>query len=42
LANSVWVDEVIAGGEIRHVVTVVVRGNRPAPRETRTGTTRDR
>lgn len=42
LANSVWVDEVIAGGEIRHVVTVVVRGNRPTPRETRTGTTRDR
>lgn len=37
LANSVWVDEVLAGGETRHVVTVVVRGNRPTPRQTTTG-----
>ncbi|MFJ9317921.1 hypothetical protein ACIRN4_27285 [Pimelobacter simplex] len=40
LANSVWVDEVVAGGESRHVVTVVVRGNRPTPRQTKTGSTR--
>jgi hypothetical protein len=37
LANSVWVDEVLTGGETRHVVTVVVRGNRPTPRQTTTG-----
>lgn len=38
LKSSVWVDEVVAGGEVRHVVTVVVRGNRPIPRDTVTGT----
>lgn len=37
LRSSVWVDEVDAGGETRHVVTIVVRGNRPTPRQTRTG-----
>ncbi|EON23721.1 hypothetical protein CF8_2383 [Nocardioides sp. CF8] len=37
LTNSVWVDEVLAGGETRHVITVVVRGNRPTPRQTMTG-----
>lgn len=37
LANSVWVDEVLAGGETCHVVMVVVRGNRPTPRQTKTG-----
>lgn len=37
LTSSVWVDEVLAGGETRQVVTVVVRGNRPTPRQTRTG-----
>lgn len=37
LANSVWVDEVLAGGGIRHVVTTVIHGNRPTPRQTRTG-----
>lgn len=37
LTNSVWVDEVPAGGETRHVVTVVIRGNRPTPCQTRTG-----
>lgn len=37
LKKSVWVDEVVAGGEIRYVVTVVVRGNRPTPRQTKTG-----
>jgi hypothetical protein len=32
LKESVWVDEVpIAGAVPRHVVTVVVRGNRPTP-----------
>lgn len=35
--ESVWVDEVpIDGGEPRHVVTIVVRGNRPTPRYTKT------
>jgi hypothetical protein len=37
LAQSVWVDEVLTGGEFRHVVVVVVRGNRPTPRQTKTG-----
>lgn len=41
LANSVWVDEVLAGGETRHVVMVVVRGNRPTPRQTKTGVAKD-
>lgn len=37
LRDSVWVDEVpIEGGTPRHVVTVVVRGNRPTPRQIRT------
>jgi hypothetical protein len=34
LKESVWVDEVpITGADPRHVVTVVVRGNRPTPRQ---------
>ena len=38
LKESLWVQEVpIAGGEPRHVVTVVIRGNRPTPREMKTG-----
>lgn len=36
LASSVWVDEILAGDEIRHVVTVVIRGNRAIPRRTKT------
>ncbi|MDQ1250795.1 MAG: hypothetical protein QG597_5175, partial [Actinomycetota bacterium] len=33
LKDSVWVDAVpIEGGSPRHVVTVVIRGNRPTPR----------
>lgn len=36
LTESVWVDQVpVAGGLPRHVVTVVIRGNRPTPRETK-------
>lgn len=36
LKDSVWVDEVdIPGGSPRYVVVVVVRGNRPVPREVR-------
>ncbi|MBO9553173.1 hypothetical protein [Cellulomonas sp.] len=36
LKDSVWVDEVpIQGGTARRVVTVVVRGNRPTPRQIR-------
>lgn len=36
LKESVWVDEVpISGGDARHVVAVVVRGNRPTPRQTK-------
>lgn len=38
LRESVWVDEVpVVGAKPRHVVTVVIRGNRPTPRQTRTG-----
>lgn len=37
LKNSVWVDEVVAGGEVRHIVAVVVRGNRPTPRRMKAG-----
>jgi hypothetical protein len=38
LKESLWIQEVpIAGGEPRHVVTVVIRGNRPTPREMKTG-----
>ncbi|MFI2362654.1 hypothetical protein [Promicromonospora sp. NPDC019610] len=36
LKESVWVEKVsIPGADPRHVVTVVIRGNRPTPRQTR-------